>query len=314
MLNCQLSRWGVGLAAVLAFVALVEPALAAQPTPWQLGFQPAAAPVMEKIHEFHTFILVIITVITLFVLALLIWVLLKFNKTANPNPSKVSHNTMLEVAWTVVPIIILLIIAVPSFRLLYFEQEIPEADLTIKAIGYQWYWGYEYPDHGDISFEQFMLADDEARQARADASGASIDDYPRLLAVDQDVVVPVGKTIRVIVTAADVLHNLAMPAFGIKIDAVPGRLNETWFRADREGIFYGQCSELCGVNHAFMPIAIRVVSEEQFNQWAELAQDDLDAANQQLATVLREQRQLARDTRTRETAGLLPAADAPVGN
>ncbi|MEO1199432.1 MAG: cytochrome c oxidase subunit II [Pseudomonadota bacterium] len=232
-------------------------ASAAQPVDWQINFQPAASPVMESIHWFHNFILIIITAITLFVLALLIYCIIKFNAKANPTPSKTSHNTMLEVAWTVVPVFILVIIAIPSFQLLYFEQTIPEADMTVKVTGYQWYWGYEYPDHENIDFLQFMLREDELEEGQ-----------PRLLAVDNNMIVPVGATVRVIVTAADVLHNWAMPAFGVKMDAVPGRLNETWFRADREGIYYGQCSELCGKDHAFMPIAVEVISQEAFETWA----------------------------------------------
>ncbi len=255
-------RLGLGIAGAMAAITMVAAlglagaAQAAQPVDWQINLQPAASPVMEGIHAFHNFVLVIITVITLFVLALLIYCAVKFNSKSNPTPSKTSHNTMLEVVWTVVPVIILVIIAIPSFRLLYFEQTIPEADMTVKVTGYQWYWGYEYPDHENIDFLQFMLRDDELQEGQ-----------PRLLAVDNDMVVPVGATVRMIVTAADVLHNWAMPAFGVKMDAVPGRLNETWFRADREGIYYGQCSELCGKDHAFMPIAVRVVSEADFETW-----------------------------------------------
>ncbi|MEM9206176.1 MAG: cytochrome c oxidase subunit II [Pseudomonadota bacterium] len=257
-------------------------AFAAQPYPWQLGFQDAASPVMERINDFHNFMLIIITAITLFVLALLVIVVVRFNQNKNPNPSKTSHNTAIEVAWTVVPILILLIIAVPSFRLLYYEQTIPPADVTVKAIGYQWFWGYEYPDQGIDEYSSIMLEDDELGP-----------EDPRLLAVDNEVIVPVGKNVRVIVTAGDVIHNWAMPAFGVKKDAVPGRLNETWFRADREGVYYGMCSELCGVRHAFMPIAVRVVSEEQFAAWAETAAVDLEEANTMLAEMLDAEKQLA---------------------
>lgn len=265
-LNCTR---GLALICAGAFAMLIaaDPAIAAQPQPWQLGFQPAASPVMEQINWFHNFLLVIITVITLFVLALLIWCIVRFNARANPEPSKTTHNTMIEVVWTVVPIIILVVIAIPSFRLLYLEQTIPEPDLTIKATGYQWYWSYEYPDHDEMTFDSLMLQDDELQPGQ-----------PRLLAVDNEVVVPVGKTVKVLVTAADVIHNWAMPAFGVKMDAVPGRLNETWFRADKPGIYYGQCSELCGRDHAFMPIAVRVVSEEEFAVW-------LAGAKEEFATV-----------------------------
>ncbi|MCB1479394.1 MAG: cytochrome c oxidase subunit II [Rhodobiaceae bacterium] len=247
------------LAAALMFVA---PAQAAQPQPWEMTLQPAASPVMESIHSFHTFILVIITVITLFVLALLIYVMVRFNERSNPEPSKTSHNTLIEVVWTVVPILVLLVIAVPSFRLLFLELDIPKPDMTIKATGYQWYWSYEYPDHDELAFDSLMLQDDELK-----------DGQPRLLSVDNEVVVPVGKNVKVLVTAADVIHNWAMPAFGVKIDAIPGRLNETWFRADKPGVYHGQCSELCGKDHAFMPIVVRAVSEEEFAAWLEKAKE-----------------------------------------
>jgi cytochrome c oxidase subunit 2 len=270
------------LGGVAAGIGLGNAAFAAQPAPWQLGFQEAAAPVMEQITSFNNFTLWIIIPIVLFVLLLLIVCAVRFNARSNPTPSKTTHNTMIEIVWTVAPVLILVVLAVPSFRLLYNQLEIPEADMTIKATGYQWYWGYEYPDNNDIAFDSYMLQDDERGP-----------NDPRLLAVDNEIVVPVGKVIRVQVTAADVLHSFAMPSMGLKIDAVPGRLNETWFKAEREGIFYGQCSELCGVLHAFMPIAIRVVSEEQFTQWAQAAEDDVEGANELLAGLLDEQRKLA---------------------
>lgn len=265
-----------------ASLGLGSAAFAAQPTPWQISFQEAAAPVMEQINSFNTFTLWIITPIVLFVLALLIVCAVRFNSKANPTPSKTTHNTMIEIVWTVAPVLILVVLAVPSFRLLYNQLEIPEAHMTIKATGYQWYWGYEYPDNNDIAFDSYMLQEDELGP-----------DDPRLLAVDNEIVVPVGKVIRVQVTAADVLHSFAMPSMGLKMDAVPGRLNETWFEAEREGIYYGQCSELCGVLHAFMPIAIRVVSDEQFAQWAQMAVEDVEGANEMLAGLLDEQRKLA---------------------
>jgi cytochrome c oxidase subunit 2 len=208
----------------------VTPASAAQPTPWAIGFQDAATVVMEHIHWFETFTLIIITAIVIFVLALMIYVCWRFSEKRNPTPSKTTHHAMLEVAWTVVPIIILVVIAVPSFRLLYEEAVVPPSDITIKATGYQWYWGYEYPDHGNFDILQIMLQDDE-RLARMEATGGGEEDFPRLLAVDNDLVVPVDTTVRLQVTAADVLHAFAMPAFGVKMDAVPGRLNETWFHA-----------------------------------------------------------------------------------
>jgi cytochrome c oxidase subunit 2 len=195
----------------------------------------------------------------------MLFVMVRFRAGRNPVPSKTSHNTIVEVIWTVVPILILVVIAVPSFRLLYFQRDIPEADLTVKAVGYQWYWGYEYPDHGDFAFDSLMLDDAERG------------DQPRLLATDTAMVVPVGKTVRVVVTGADVLHAFAMPAFGLKIDAVPGRLNETWFKAEKTGTYYGQCSELCGIRHAFMPIRIEVVEPEVFTAWVAEAQEEYAA-------------------------------------
>jgi cytochrome c oxidase subunit II len=226
-----------------------------QPAPWEFKLQEAASPVMENITWFHNFLLVLITIITLFVLALLIMVVVKFNAKANPVPSKTTHNTLIEVAWTLIPVLILVGIAVPSFRLLFEELDIPKADLTIKATGKQWYWSYAYPDNGKFEFDS-LLAQDK---------------MPRLLGVDNEVVVPINKIVRVQVTGADVIHSFAIPAFGIKIDAIPGRLNETWFKATKLGMFYGQCSELCGKDHAFMPIAVRVVNDQDFAAWVETA-------------------------------------------
>ncbi len=230
-------------------------AMASQPKPWQLGFQDAATNNMAQITTFNDFLLILMTAITLVVLGLMIFVMLRFNAKANPEPSKTTHNTLVEVVWTIVPILILVIIAIPSFRLLYYQRVLPEADMTIKATGYQWYWGYEYPDHGGFAFDSLMLNDDERG------------DQPRLLATDTAMVVPVDTTVRVVVTGADVLHSWAMPAFGVKMDAVPGRLNETWFRAEKTGTYYGQCSELCGIRHAFMPIRVEVVEPDAFASW-----------------------------------------------
>ena len=284
-----------GLVTVGVTAMLVGGAQAAQPVPWQMGFQPAASQMMEKITWFNTFTLVIITVITLFVTALLAWCIVKFNRKANPDPSKTTHNTMIEVVWTVVPILILVVIAIPSFRLLYEQLEIPEADMTVKVTGYQWYWGYEYTDeaHGDVSFDSLLLTDDSAKADKAAAQGLTPAELPRLLAVDYDLVVPVGKIIRVQVTAADVIHSFTVPAFGFKIDAIPGRLNETWFKADREGMYYGQCSELCGKDHAYMPIGVRVVTQEQFDSFIAAAADDIDNAYQVLAQRIASDNKLA---------------------
>ncbi|MGB0920094.1 MAG: cytochrome c oxidase subunit II [Alphaproteobacteria bacterium] len=248
----------------LATLLFAPAALAQQPTEWGLYFQEAASPVMRDITSFHDLLLVIITVITIFVAGLLLYVMVRFNRRANPEASTTSHNTLIEVIWTVAPILILVVIAIPSFRLLYLEDVIPEdIDLTIKATGNQWYWSYEYPDHGNFSFDSIMKEDDELEEGE-----------PRLLAVDNRIVVPVNKKVRVLVTASDVIHNFAMPAFGVKMDGVPGRMNETWFLAEKEGTYYGQCSELCGIRHAFMPIQIDVVSEEEFAQWIEWAKTE----------------------------------------
>ena len=231
-------------------------AYAAQPLPWQKGLQPAATPVMASINDFHNLLLVIITLIAAFVLALLIYVMWRFNEKRNPVPARTTHNTLIEVIWTVVPIIILVVIAVPSFKQLYMNDVVPKADMTVKAIGHQWYWSYEYPDHGKFSFDSNMIAPDELKPGQV-----------RLLDTDTVVVVPVDTTVRLQVTADDVIHAWTIPAFGVKIDAVPGRLNESWFKATQEGTYYGQCSELCGVNHGFMPIRVDVVSKEKFNAW-----------------------------------------------
>lgn len=252
----------IAFAAVTAAILLTAPALAGsgQPSPWQLGFQQSATPVMDNIAWFHDFLLYVITAITVFVLALLVIIIVRFNARANPTPDRTTHNTLLEVAWTVVPVLILVALVVPSFRLLFFQLNIPQADVTIKATGKQWFWTYNYPDHGKFEFDSLMLQDKDRKP-----------DQPRLLAVDNELVVPVNKVVRMQVIGADVIHAFAVPSFGIKIDAVPGRLNETWFKAEREGVYYGQCSELCGKDHAFMPIAVRVVKEGDFNAWVEQA-------------------------------------------
>ncbi len=257
-----LKRLAALAAVVVAGLAMGGAAYAAiqgQPAPWEMTFQEAATPVMENITRFHNILLWIITAITLFVLALLIIIIVRFNAKANPIPSRTTHNTLLEVAWTLLPVIILVSIAVPSFKLLFLQTTIPQADLTIKATGKQWYWSYAYPD-SNFEFDSLMLKDNERKA-----------DQPRLLAVDNEIVVPVNKTVRVQVIGADVIHAFAVPAFGIKIDAVPGRLNETWFKATREGVYYGQCSELCGKDHAFMPISVRVVNEKDYATWLDQA-------------------------------------------
>lgn len=263
MVKPSLMRLMGGLAAGAACWTMgAAAALAAQPVPKGLGLQEPASPIAEQAFAFYNDLLTpIIAVITIFVLALLLWIIIRYNSRANPNPSRTTHNTLLEVVWTVLPIAILLVIAVPSFRILSFEDTIPEADITIKATGNQWFWSYEYPDNGGFFFDSYMVADADLKPGQ-----------PRLLATDNNIVVPAGATVKVLVTASDVLHSWAIPAFGVKIDAVPGRLNETWFKADKEGIYYGQCSELCGKLHGFMPIAVEVVSPERFQQWVAEAQ------------------------------------------
>jgi cytochrome c oxidase subunit 2 len=253
----QIGRRLLGLAVVGAGLALSGAAFAemGQPAPWEYKLQEAATPVMENITWFHNFLLWLIVAITLFVLVLLIIVVVKFNSKANPVPSKTTHNTLIEVAWTLIPVLILVAVAVPSFRLLFLELDVPKADLTVKATGKQWYWSYAYPDNGKFEFDSLLAADKQ----------------PRLLGVDNEMVVPVNKVVRVQTTGADVIHSFAVPSFGIKIDSVPGRLNETWFKATKVGMYYGQCSELCGKDHAFMPIAIRVVSDQDFAAWIETA-------------------------------------------
>ena len=260
----QIGRRLLGLAVVgTALVTAGGTAFAelGQPAPWEFRLQGSATQVMDDITSFHNWLLVTITLITLFVLALLAIIVVKFNAKANPVPSRTTHNTLIEVAWTLIPVLILVAIAVPSFRLLFLELDIPKADLTIKATGKQWYWSYAYPDNGKFEFDS-LLACDEARLKC---------EQPRLLTVDNEVVVPVNKVVRVETTGADVIHSFAVPAFGIKIDAIPGRLNETWFKANKVGVYYGQCSELCGKDHAYMPIAVRVVSEQDFAAWVETA-------------------------------------------
>jgi cytochrome c oxidase subunit 2 len=255
MSSGQMGRRLLGLTVAGIALAAGGAAFGQQPKPWEMTLQEAATPVMEDIISFHNLLLVLITLITLFVLALLVIVAVKFNAKANPVPSRTTHNTLIEVAWTLIPVLILVAIAVPSFRLLFKQLDLPKADLTVKATGKQWYWSYAYPDNGKFEFDSLMAADKQ----------------PRLLGVDNEMVVPVNKVVRVQTTGADVIHAFAVPSFGIKIDSIPGRLNETWFKATKVGMYYGQCSELCGKDHAFMPIAVRVVTDQEFASWVEAA-------------------------------------------
>jgi cytochrome c oxidase subunit II len=273
-LRARLVAAAVGLATA-ALGATSALAGLGQPTPWQLGMQQSASPVMDDIIWFHDLLLWIVAAITAFVLALLLIIIVRFNARANPTPSRTTHNTFLEVAWTVIPVIILVVIAIPSFRLLFLQLNMPQADLTVKATGKQWYWSYSYPDNGKFEFDSIMLQEKDRKP-----------EQPRLLAVDNEMVVPVNKIVRMQVIGADVIHAFTVPSFGIKIDAIPGRLNETWFRATREGVYYGQCSELCGKDHAFMPIAVRVVSEQAFNTWAAQAKQKYAAQDAPAPTAL----------------------------
>jgi len=257
-----------GLLPALATALFAADALAdgplGQPHPWQLGLQQGVTPVKESIASLHDLLLIIITVITVLVMGLLLYVIVRFRAGRNPVPSRVSHNTAIEIAWTVLPIAILIVIAIPSFKLIYFVDQVPKADLTIKVTGHQWYWSYEYPDNGNFGFNAVLAPDKK----------------PRLLETDNHVVVPVNANVRVLLTSEDVLHDWFIPSFGVQKEAVTGRINETWFRAEKTGTFYGQCNELCGQNHGFMPIAIDVVSKDDFNKWVADAKKKFASADQ----------------------------------
>lgn len=255
------------LCALIGLAAGAGGAMAAQPEPWQMGFQPAATPVMAQLTSFHDLLLWIITLISIFVLVLLGYACFRFRASANPTPSKRTHHTLLEIAWTAVPVLILVVIAIPSFKLLYYMDRTKDPEMTIKAIGHQWYWSYEYPDDGDFTFDAYVVADDDLEAGQ-----------PRLLTTDNAIVLPVQTDIQVLVTATDVLHSWAVPAFGVKMDGVPGRINETWLRIEEPGMYYGQCSELCGDYHGFMPIMVRAVSKEEFEAWTRQAQEEFARA------------------------------------
>ena len=246
---------------VVSLAALIGVASAAEPEPWQLNFQPAVTPVAHLQHQLHHLLLYVIIGISLFVLALLIYVCIRFSAKNNPVPSKTAHNTVIEVLWTVLPVMILVVIAIPSFKLLYFMDKTDTPELTLKVTGHQWYWSYTYQDNGNFSFDSLLVPEDQLK-----------DKTKRLLETDNRVVLPVDTNIRVLVTSEDVIHAWAVPAFGVKMDGYPGRLNETWMRIEKEGVYYGQCSELCGLNHAFMPIAVQAVSKAEFAKWVAEAQ------------------------------------------
>jgi len=270
----------MGLSRVLAILAALGAylsagvALADEPQPWETGFQAAASPVMERIESFHTELLYIISAIAVFVLALLIFVIVRFNQRVNPKPSKTTHNTIVEIVWTVVPIMILIVIVIPSFKLLYFEGKIQKPDMIVKAIGHQWYWSYEYPTNGNFTFDANLVQDKDLKPGQL-----------RLLTTDNALVVPVDTMIEVQITSTDVIHAWAMPSFGVKTDGVPGKLNDTWFKVEQPGVYYGQCSELCGNGHGFMPIMVQAVSKADFDKWTQdakkkFAKADDPGANQ----------------------------------
>lgn len=275
----------IGLAPLAGLFAVIlsAPAFAVDgsASPWEMWYQPSASPVMDRIESFHHLLMWIITGITVLVLGLLVYVAIRFNAKANPVPSKTTHNTLLEVAWTAIPVLILVVIAVPSFKLLYFMDRYKNPDMTLKVTGNQWYWSYNYPDSG-ISFDSFIVPSDKLKKGQ-----------PRLLTVDNPVVLPVNTNIQILGTSSDVIHDWAVPRFGIKMDVIPGRTNETWVRIEKTGDYYGQCSELCGKDHAFMPIAVRAVSKEQYDKWHTAALEDVGAANKQLMAAIESQQKLA---------------------
>jgi cytochrome c oxidase subunit 2 len=249
-----LAVFGLFVFAALALTA--GGAEASFPLPWQLGMQPSASPVKENIAWLHNLLLVIITLITIFVLVLLVYVMWRFRASANPKPTRTTHNTMIEIIWTVVPTLILVAIAIPSFKLLYFMDRTFEADMTLKVTGHQWYWSYEYPDQGGLKFESYMIPDADIKPGQK-----------RLLEVDNRVVVPVGTNVRVLVGGTDVMHSWMVSSLGVQIYAVPGRVNETWMRVNKPGTYYGQCNQICGINHAYMPIAVEALPKAEFDRW-----------------------------------------------
>jgi cytochrome c oxidase subunit 2 len=243
------------IVSLVLWISCISVALASKPEPWQMGFQPAASPLMHGITHMHNLLLIVVTIIALVVGALMTYVMIRFRASRNPVPSKRSHNTWLEVVWTIIPVIILVVIAIPSLKLLFTMDKAQDAKMTIKAIGHQWYWSYEYPEE-QINYDSYMIEEKDLQPGQL-----------RLLSVDNPILVPVDTTVRILVTSQDVLHSFAVPALGFKKDAVPGRVNETWLRINKPGDYYGQCSELCGVKHGFMPIHVKVVSKEEYDTW-----------------------------------------------
>ncbi|PWR19853.1 cytochrome c oxidase subunit II [Zavarzinia compransoris] len=275
-MGLKLNRAVIGLSSLIAGTALPGLALAAQPEHWQLNMQPAVTPVAEQMHSFHDLLLWIIITISVFVAGLLVYVMFKFRSGANPNPSKTAHNTLIEVLWTVAPIMILVVIAIPSFRLLYVSDKAADAEMTVKVQGYQWYWAYSYPDEGEFVVESRIAA-----RTEAEATDGKI----RLLSTDNPLVVPVDTTIRVILTSDNVIHSWAVPAFGVQKYTTPGHANETWFKAEQTGTFYGMCQQICGADHGFMPVEVKVVSKEEYAAWiaAQKAQAGLTPATTSVA-------------------------------
>jgi cytochrome c oxidase subunit 2 len=239
-------------------IAFAGAAFATEPHPWQLGMQEPGSVVKDYLHHFHDMLLWIITIITIFVLALLVYTIVRFRASANPTPTRTAHNTLLEIAWTAIPVLILVVIAIPSFKLLYLGDRTPNPEMTLKVVGHQWYWSYEYPDHGDIKFDSYMVPESDIKPGQR-----------RLLEVDNRVVVPAGTNVRILVAGTDVIHSFFIPSLGVQIYAMPGRLNETWVNVDKPGVYYGQCNQICGVNHAYMPIAVEALSKQDFAKWVE---------------------------------------------
>jgi cytochrome c oxidase subunit 2 len=237
-------------------IAFAGAAFATEPHPWQLGMQEPGSVVKDSLHHFHNMLLWIITIITIFVLGLILYTIFRFRASANPTPTRTSHNTLLEIAWTAIPVLILVVIAIPSFKLLYLGDRTPNPEMTLKVTGHQWYWSYEYPDSGDLKFDSYMVAENDIKPGMR-----------RLLEVDNKVVVPVGTNVRILVAGTDVIHSFFIPSLGVQIYAMPGRLNEAWVNVDRPGVYYGQCNQICGVNHAYMPIAVEALSKPDFAKW-----------------------------------------------
>jgi cytochrome c oxidase subunit II len=247
-------------------VALAQSNAVAAPTPWEMGMQPAWGPIKREIIVLHDMVLVIITLITIFVGVLLGWVMYRYTAERNPVASRTSHHPVLEILWTVIPVLILVVIAIPSFRLIYYEDRTYDPDLTIKVTGHQWYWEYAYPDNGNIDFSSYFVPDNQLKPGQL-----------RLLTVDHDLVVPVHKNIRILVTSGDVIHSFFVPALGVQRYAIPGRTIETWMRVSKEGLIHGECNQICGTNHSRMPITIRAVSEKEFEAWLVQAKKEFSA-------------------------------------